>query len=112
MVGGSIAGPTAPLEEQMRGIHIYMGGIALQEFFIVLFVGVAARFQWEMGRVERMRVGDGKGKGEWKRLLWSVYAGLGFITVGSLLCHSYSYEVSLITHLGPYLVPPHRVLRR
>ncbi|KXJ86546.1 RTA1 like protein-domain-containing protein [Microdochium bolleyi] len=50
LVGGTMAGPTAPPEELAHAIHIYMGGIALQQFFIVVFVSLAARFQVEAAR--------------------------------------------------------------
>lgn len=79
LAGGMMAGPTAPVEEQMKGIHIYMGGIGLQQFFIVIFLGIAVKFQLEMRQLEKIHAGDGS----WKKLLWAVYAGLGFITVSA-----------------------------
>jgi hypothetical protein len=37
----------------MLGIHIYMGGIGLQEFFILIFTAFAFRFRARMVRVKR-----------------------------------------------------------
>ncbi|KAK2061766.1 RTA1 domain-containing protein [Colletotrichum caudatum] len=54
LAGGSMAGPTAPPAEQMKAIHIYMGGIGPQEFFILIFVGLALKFQLEIQRMENM----------------------------------------------------------
>ncbi|KAI8958806.1 hypothetical protein F5Y11DRAFT_351113 [Daldinia sp. FL1419] len=39
-----MAGPTAPPDERLEAIHIYMSGIGLQQFFIVLFVVFAVGF--------------------------------------------------------------------
>ena len=38
VVGGSMAPPGAPQDEVMKGVHLYMGGIGMQEAFIVGFV--------------------------------------------------------------------------
>ena len=43
LVGGSMAPPGAPHDEVMRGIHVYMGGIGMQEAFIVFFVVLVVR---------------------------------------------------------------------
>ncbi|KAE8447874.1 hypothetical protein EG329_010103 [Mollisiaceae sp. DMI_Dod_QoI] len=77
LVGGSYAGPTAPEDQQMKGVHIYMGGIGLQQFFIFVFLGLAVKFQLEMKEIERL----GGGKKGWKRMIWTLYGSLGFITV-------------------------------
>lgn len=77
LVGGSMAGPTAPPEEQMRPIHIYMGGIGLQEVFILAFVGLALVFQRDMRRAEKLH----NGREGWRPLVWALYFSLGSITV-------------------------------
>ncbi|KAI8241160.1 putative transcriptional regulatory protein, partial [Colletotrichum sp. SAR 10_96] len=77
LVGGSMAGPTAPPEEQMRAIHIYMGGIGLQEVFILAFVGLALVFQRDMRRAEKLH----NGRQGWRPLVWALYFSLGSITV-------------------------------
>jgi RTA1 like protein len=84
LVGGSWAGPNDPTAKVMKGIHIYMGGIGLQQFFIFVFLGLAIKFHLEMKAFERQGL-MGAGKGGWMKLLWATYASLGFITVHSLL---------------------------
>ncbi|KAF9874191.1 RTA1 domain-containing protein [Colletotrichum karsti] len=85
LVGGSMAGPTAPPEEQMRAIHIYMGGIGLQEFFILVFVGLAVVFQRDMRRAERSvslaAAPTKRTDAAWRPLMWALYFSLGSITV-------------------------------
>ncbi|KAF6824226.1 RTA1 domain-containing protein [Colletotrichum plurivorum] len=79
LVGGSMAGPTAPPEDQMRAIHIYMGGIGLQEFFILIFVGLALTFQRDMRRAEGLL--RNQSRSGWRPLMWALYFSLGMITV-------------------------------
>jgi hypothetical protein len=81
LVGGSWAGPTAPVEEQMKGVHIYMGGIAFQQCCILVFYGLAAKFQRQMGKMTREKLGDEGLRVQWKRLLFTLYGVLGLITV-------------------------------
>ncbi|KAH7150291.1 RTA1 like protein-domain-containing protein [Dactylonectria estremocensis] len=81
LVGGSMAGPGSPPDEQQRAVHIYMGGIALQEFFILIFVGLCIAFQRAMSRVE----GPGKKTVTFFRLPW-----------GTLLCALY-FSLAMIT---------------
>ena len=45
LIGGLSAGPASPADEQLRAVHIYMGGIGLQEFFIVVFLALVVKFQ-------------------------------------------------------------------
>jgi hypothetical protein len=77
LVGGSMAGPTAPAEEKLKAIHIYMGGIGLQQFFILGFVILAIRFQLDMRKVQMAQ----RSKPGWRRLLFTLYASLSFISV-------------------------------
>ncbi|KAI1610971.1 RTA1 domain-containing protein [Exophiala viscosa] len=78
LIGGSWAGPTAPAAKQLQGIHIYMGGIGLQQFFILIFVGFGVKFQREMLELERRGV---PAKKKWRGLLYTLYTTLGLITV-------------------------------
>ncbi|RSM01732.1 hypothetical protein CDV31_011205 [Fusarium ambrosium] len=81
LIGGSMAGPGAPPEEQQRAIHIYMGGIGLQEFFIVLFVGLCIRFQAKMHKLK----GPGGFKdfitSSWGMLITALYFSLAMISI-------------------------------
>lgn len=88
LIGGSLAGPTADDAQVMRGIHLYMGGIGLQQFFIFLFLGVAVYFHRQMLRSERLG-GTGRGKEGWRPLLYVLYASLGLITVCLALLPSF-----------------------
>jgi len=45
LIGGLSAGPASPADDQLRAVHIYMGGIGLQEFFIVIFLALVIKFQ-------------------------------------------------------------------
>lgn len=85
MVGGALAGPMASEEEKMKGIHLYMGGIGLQQFFIVIFIGIAVKFHLEMKALQKRGILKADINKDWESLLWAVYVGLGFITV------SYTY---------------------
>ena len=64
----------------LPGLHIYMGGIGLQQFFICCFVGLAIRFQRQMKR--DAPVTDQKRA---LRMLYILYAVLTFITVSLTL---------------------------
>ncbi|KAL7622595.1 hypothetical protein AAE478_008105 [Parahypoxylon ruwenzoriense] len=81
LVGGGQAGPTAPPEEQLRAIHLYMGGIGLQQFFIMLFVVFAVKFQLEMRDMESHRTPQTNWRYGWRPLLFTLYASLACITI-------------------------------
>ncbi|KAI1408706.1 RTA1 like protein-domain-containing protein [Hypoxylon sp. FL1857] len=81
LAGGSMASPTAPAEEQLRAIHIYMGGIGLQQFFVVVFVAFAVKFQLDMSNVDGLREPSTNWKSGWRPLLYTLYGSLACITV-------------------------------
>jgi hypothetical protein len=91
LVGGSWAGPTAAASRQLQGIHIYMGGIGLQQFFIFVFLALAVKFQREMMELERSANMLAKPRGLWRKPLFTVYATLGLITVGLPLSQTTSF---------------------
>ncbi|KAK1960761.1 RTA1 domain-containing protein [Colletotrichum sublineola] len=100
LTGGSMAGPTAPPAEQMKAIHIYMGGIGLQEFFILIFVGLALKFQLETQRMESFREAQPR---PWKPLMWALYFSLGMITIRIIyrlieFSSGQGFDNALITH--------------
>jgi len=78
----------------MLGIHIYMGGIGLQEFFILIFTAFAFRFRTRMIRIERSQASGLRVEGEnpvsgsekinhashWKLLLYALLGTLALIT--------------------------------
>ncbi|KAJ7585078.1 RTA1 domain-containing protein [Mycena floridula] len=77
LVGGSLASPTSPESQVFKGIHIYMGGIGLQQFFIVVFLVLAVHLHRQLLKLERY----GTGKKNWRPLLFSLYASLILITI-------------------------------
>ncbi|OAL65134.1 RTA1 domain protein [Trichophyton rubrum] len=62
---------------QLPNMSIDMGGIGLQELFILIFIGLAVRFQYKMAIVEQIE----QSKGPWRPLLYTVYAALVLITI-------------------------------
>ncbi|KAM0433019.1 hypothetical protein ACHAPT_004724 [Fusarium lateritium] len=81
LIGGSMAGPGAPPEDQQRAIHIYMGGIGLQEFFIVLFVGLCIRFQTKMHKLKGPMGFKDFITSSWGMLITALYFSLAMISV-------------------------------
>lgn len=81
LIGGGMAGPGASAESQKKGLNIYMGGIGMQEGFIVLFLGLVIRFHLDQLKAERVgRLTAGRSTG-WRWLIGSLYACLLAITV-------------------------------
>jgi len=70
--GGVLINNDSP-KVALMGIHIYMGGIGLQQFFIFCFIGLAVRFHYKMKRLG--------GATDWKRPLYVMYASLALITI-------------------------------
>ncbi|EFE37728.1 RTA1 domain protein, putative [Trichophyton verrucosum HKI 0517] len=62
---------------QFPNMSIDMGGIGLQELFILIFIGLAVRFQYKMAIVEQTEHSNGP----WRPLLYTVYATLVLITI-------------------------------
>ncbi|KAF7539256.1 hypothetical protein G7Z17_g12455 [Cylindrodendrum hubeiense] len=82
LVGGSLAGPGSPPDDQLRAVHIYMGGIGLQEFFIIIFVGLCIAFQRAMSKLDRQnKKSVGIIRSPWGVLLCTLYFSLSMITI-------------------------------
>jgi hypothetical protein len=77
--GGSMINPSNSPQAQQNGLHIYMGGVGLQEFFIVIFVGLIAVFHRKALRLEQ--AGQMMRRESWRGLTYVLYAVLVFITV-------------------------------
>ncbi|KAK1149810.1 hypothetical protein N8T08_003361 [Aspergillus melleus] len=69
------AGNHITYEKQMEGLHIYMGGVGVQQLFVLLFVACAISFH---RKVIRQRRSDGK---QGLLLLYVLYACLALITM-------------------------------
>ena len=97
----------------LPGLHIYMGGIGLQQFFICCFVGLAIRFQHQMKR-------DAPGPDQKRALgmLYTLYAVLILITVSGTLPIIISKikqkKKAQQTYIAPdpHHLPPSRILPR
>lgn len=64
----------------MTGIHIYMGGIGLQQFCILIFTAIATRFFVIMRRQEKSGQLLDSRPHNWRLLLYILYASLALIT--------------------------------
>lgn len=85
----------------LLGLHVYMGGVGLQQFFICCFFGLAIRFQRQMRRdapvVEQTRA---------LRMLYVLYAVLTLITVSVTHRIATLKKHKVYTALGPHHLPP------
>ncbi|KAM0495436.1 hypothetical protein ACHAP8_008026 [Fusarium lateritium] len=81
LIGGSLAGPGSPPEEQLKAIHIYMGGIGLQEFFIVIFIILCIVFQRKMHEIRFEKGIKAFIASDWGKLLCALYFSLTMISV-------------------------------
>lgn len=78
MIGGFMATGTGA--QQMKGIHVYMGGIGIQQFFIVCFLVLMIQFHRQMIHLDRTgRLFAEKLK--WRGLLYALYSSLLAISV-------------------------------
>jgi hypothetical protein len=79
LVGALILSNTdATAKTTQLGIHIYMGGIGLQLFFILIFTSLAIAFHREMSQLDKSGVVLRQG---WTKMLYTLYASLGLISV-------------------------------
>lgn len=80
LIGGGMAAVGNPPDQIQKGLHIYMAGMGLQQFFICLFLVIAVQFHRQM--LQQRHMGQLVGlKAKWRRLLYALYASLTFITV-------------------------------
>ncbi|KAL4747874.1 hypothetical protein BDW72DRAFT_215156 [Aspergillus terricola var. indicus] len=80
LIGGGMATPSADAATMLKGIHIYMGGIGIQQFFIMLFLIIAIQFHRRMFQLAREGRLAGL-KAQWRPLLYALYISLLFITI-------------------------------
>jgi hypothetical protein len=79
LIGGSMVSPQASAEQKLKGIRIYMGGIGMQQAFIVIFTILTVGFHCKMSALDRVH--RDLDKIRWKPLVFTVYTSLGLITV-------------------------------
>ncbi|KAK2732942.1 hypothetical protein FQN57_002427 [Myotisia sp. PD_48] len=85
------------------GINIYMGGIGLQELFVLLFTALSIRFHKKMAIAEQIQAP----LYPWRSLLYAVYAGLALISVRiifRLIEYSGGIHSSLATNEAAFYV--------
>jgi hypothetical protein len=76
-----MAGPGASPESQRKGLNLYMGGIGMQEGFIVLFLGLVVKFHRDQLQAERTgRLAADKIAG-WRWMTWALYTCMLAITI-------------------------------
>ncbi|KAL8658486.1 MAG: hypothetical protein Q9202_007549 [Teloschistes flavicans] len=75
--GGAIiaSGQDKPRHTVLLGLHIYMGGVGFQEFFVLVFCYIAFRFSQQLKRENPTRLSQAQ------LLLYAQYAVLVLITV-------------------------------
>jgi hypothetical protein len=84
--GGMLLNPGNDAKTMDAGKKIYMCGVGVQEFFILLFTGLIVKFHMDALRLERRGMlaatgGSGKRGQMWKWLTYSLYAVLMLITM-------------------------------
>ncbi|CAA9964987.1 RTA1 domain-containing protein [Pyrenophora teres f. maculata] len=81
LIGGGMAGPGATPESQRKGLNLYMGGIGMQEGFIVLFTGLVIKFHRDQLQAERVGRLAADKIGGWRWVTWALYGCLLAITI-------------------------------
>lgn len=86
LAGASITSQTGVKQSTiMVGVHLYMGGIGVQEFFIVIFTFLFIKLHRQMLHSERIGTLDleksHRGSLNWRWVFYGTYASLGMITV-------------------------------
>lgn len=79
LVGALVLSNTdATAKTTQLGIHIYMGGMGLQLFFILIFTSLAITFHREMRQMDKSGVVLRQG---WTKMVYALYASLAMIAV-------------------------------
>lgn len=87
--GGIMSSPGGSTQTMQTGLHIYTGGVALQEFFILCFLGVMVVFHRKVLQISQSPIPQENDMGSnvsksWKGLLYTLYVVLAFISVSKL----------------------------
>ncbi|KAK7732986.1 hypothetical protein SLS57_000930 [Botryosphaeria dothidea] len=78
-VGGLMASPSASADIIKTGINVYMGGMGLQEAFILCFIGLMIVFQRQAQKLDAC--GLTHRQYSWRPLLFALYGALVAVTV-------------------------------
>jgi hypothetical protein len=90
------SGDNLTYDEIMRGLHIYMIGVGVQQFFIIVFTGLLIRFQ-----IQYKRENPHPSSLLPLRMVYVLYTVLGLITVRiifRLVEYSQGYNTGIPTH--------------
>lgn len=79
--GGSMLNPGNSAQALDIGKKIYMSGVGVQQFFILLFIALIVRFHLDALRLERQGLLADKGSKWWKYLTYTLYIVLVLITI-------------------------------
>lgn len=84
-VGGVMTSPGGSSGTVQTGLHIYTGGVAMQELFILCFLGLMVVFHRKALKLDECvqpeDLVDSKVPRRWTSLLYTLYAVLAFISV-------------------------------
>lgn len=76
-IGGTMLSPGSSASTMKTGKNVYMFGIGIQQFFILLFFGLVVRFQLDVQRIQP----SGWLSKRWQWVTYGVYAVLILITM-------------------------------
>ncbi|PVH97036.1 hypothetical protein DM02DRAFT_616795 [Periconia macrospinosa] len=77
--GGSMLSPGNSAKTMELGKNIYMGGIGIQEFFILLFLSIVVKFMMDVQKTRH--AGTGYFSERWQLVTYSIFASLVLITI-------------------------------
>lgn len=92
LIGASVAVPGASDQEKPKGAGIYVGGIILQEFVLLIFTYFVVKFHHTILALEKSGGLEDSGKDNWRGILYALYLGLTLITVIPVHVSGLQYE--------------------
>lgn len=111
-VGGSILSGTNESASLIQlGTDIYMGGIGMQEFFILIFTILVIQFHRRALTLEKQNVLAENRKG-WRSLVYTLYASLLLITVNFTFLSRITFHLFNSFCSDPYYLPSRRICWR
>lgn len=108
-VGGLMASPGAGADTIRIGINVYMGGMGLQEAFILVFIGLMIKFHRRGIALDVC--GMAPRQYNWRPLLYALYGALVAITVGAPSISGLGLKANSDSQ-GPHHLPHLRVCWR
>ncbi|KAF2642685.1 hypothetical protein P280DRAFT_540584 [Massarina eburnea CBS 473.64] len=78
-IGGTMLSPGASAETMETGKKVYMSGIGVQEFFILLFFAIVVKFAIDVQRIEPQ--GNGYFSKRWQWVTYAIFTSLVLISI-------------------------------